>query len=50
MDKEKKERNITINAFLEDMKKKTPSKNIEYTVMIGLLIAAGVSTAMLLKD
>jgi hypothetical protein len=50
MIKKKKERNLTINAFLEDMKKKTPSKNIEYTVMIGLLVAAGVSTAMLLKD
>lgn len=43
-------KNATINAYLEDMKQKTPSKNIEYGVMIGLLVAAGVSTAMLLKD
>ena len=32
------------------MNQQTPRKNIEYGVMIVLLVAAGVSTAMLLKD
>ena len=45
-----KKRNATINAYLEDMKTKNPSKNIEYGIWIGLLAAAGISTAVLLKD
>ena len=43
-------RNATINAYLEDMNKKTPSKNIEYGIWLGLLVAAGVTTFTLIKD
>jgi len=45
-----KKRNATINAYLEDMKTRNPSKNVEYVVWVGLLAAAGISTAVLLKD
>ena len=45
-----KKRNATINAYLEDMKTRNPSKNVEYGLWIGLLAAAGISTAVLLKD
>lgn len=45
-----KKRHVTINAYLEDMKTRNPSKNIEYGIWIGLLAAAGISTAVLLKD
>jgi hypothetical protein len=42
-----KKNNATINAFLEDMKSKTPSKNIEYGIWAGLAVAAGVTVAAL---
>jgi len=42
-----KKNNATINAFLEDMKTKTPSKNIEYGIWAGLAVAAGVTVAAL---
>ena len=42
-----KKNNATINAFLEDMKSKTPSKNIEYGIWTGLVVAAGITVAML---
>ena len=45
-----KKRHVNINAYLEDMKTKNPSKNVEYGIWIGLLAAAGISTAVLLKD
>ena len=44
-----KKRHTTINAYLEDMKTRNPSKNVEYVAWIGLLAAAGISTAFLLK-
>lgn len=42
-----KKNNATINAFLEDMKTKTPSKNIEYGIWAGLAVAAGITVATL---
>jgi hypothetical protein len=45
-----KKRHTTINAYLEDMKTRNPSKNVEYVAWIGLLAAAGISTAFLLKE
>ena len=45
-----KKKNLTINAYLEDMKSRNPSKNIEYGVWMGLMLAAGITTATLIKD
>jgi hypothetical protein len=45
-----KKRHTTINAYLEDMKTRNPSKNVEYVAWIGLLAATGISTAFLLKE
>jgi hypothetical protein len=42
-----KKNNATINAFLEDMKSKTPSKNVEYGIWAGLAVTAGITVAML---
>jgi hypothetical protein len=41
--------NATINAFLEDMKSKVPSKHIELAIWTGLTIAAGVTVASLIS-
>jgi hypothetical protein len=43
-------KNATINAYLEDMDKRTPRKNIEYGLWLGLLVAAGITTVTLIKD
>lgn len=43
-------KNATINAYLEDMDKRTPRKNMEYGLWLGLLVAAGITTATLIKD
>jgi hypothetical protein len=43
-------KNSTINAYLEDMDKRTPRKNMEYGLWLGLLVAAGITTATLIKD
>ena len=43
-------KNATINAYLEDINKRTPRKNIEYGVWLGLLVAAGITTVTLIKD
>lgn len=45
-----KKKNLTINAYLEDMKSRNPSKNIEYGIWLGLMVAAGITTATLIKD
>lgn len=44
-----KKNNATINAFLEDMNSKVPSKNIEYGIWAGLAVAAGVTVAALIN-
>ena len=36
-------KNATINAYLEDMDKRTPRKNMEYGLWLGLLVAAGIT-------
>ena len=43
-------KNATINAYLEDMDKRTPRKNMEYGLWLGLLVAAGITTVTLIKD
>jgi hypothetical protein len=43
-------KNATINAYLEDINKRTPGKNIEYGIWLGLLVAAGIITTTLIKD
>ena len=42
-------KNATMNAFLEDMKSKTSSKNIEYGIWMGLIVVAGVTASTIIN-